>query len=74
MATAQIAASFINGIARQHIWPQDTQLEGRSWLGMPNMRRAACRKAPMALLDMMRVCWREGSGRAGRIPTCAAQI
>ena len=54
MATTQIAAPLMNGIARPHIWPRDTQIEGHSWLRMANMRRADCRKAPMARYNMMR--------------------
>ena len=45
----------------------DAQLEVCRWFGMANTRHAACRMAPMARFDMMRVCLRECSGRAGRI-------
>ena len=47
----------------------DAQRKVCSWFGMANARHAACRMAPMARFDVMRVCLRECSGRAGRIPT-----
>ena len=51
----------------------DAQLEVCSWFGMANASHAACRMAPMARFDVMRVCFRECSGRAGRIPTRAVK-